>query len=39
MNGDGTLKLTPCPQCKGQPTPACPLCKGSGVVEAGPPKK
>lgn len=34
MSNDGTVKLVPCPNCKGSPNPACKLCNGSGVIPA-----
>ncbi len=32
---DKTIKLIPCPDCKGDPKPDCAKCKGNGKIIAG----
>ncbi len=32
---EGTVKLVPCPECKGAANPSCKLCGGSGLVAPG----
>ncbi len=36
MMNDGTVKLVPCPSCKGAASPSCKQCGGSGLVPSGP---
>lgn len=39
MADDKTVKLVPCPECKGQPKKDCKLCGGAGVIDPNAPKK